>query len=325
MSEPRVAVVVVTWNSTAVVGELLDSLPAGMAGVPWFLVVADNDSADDTVGTVKTWLSAHEPDVEGHVVPTGSNAGYSAAINLALAHGANREGRESEPYTAALILNPDIRLEPGCAARLFDQLGQLGEAGGATTGPAGITVPRLADENGRLAHSLRREPTLLRALGEAVLGGRAGRHPRLGEVVLDEAEYRGPTVADWATGAIMMISAECLAACGPWDESFFLYSEETEFALRARDHGFHTRLVPEAEAVHLGGESSVSATLWTLVTINRVRLYRRRHPLPAAAAYWGISLLRELPRAAMGKKRSRSAAVALLRPSRLRQPDLGLH
>jgi N-acetylglucosaminyl-diphospho-decaprenol L-rhamnosyltransferase len=122
-----------------------------------------------------------------------------------------------------------------------------------------------------------------------------------------------------------MISAECQDACGPWDESFFLYSEETEFALRARDRGFRTCLTPGAEAVHLGGESGVSAQLWTLLTINRVRLYRRRHHLPAAAAYWTATLLRELPRAALGKRRSRSAAAGLLSPSRLRRPDRGMH
>ena len=348
MSDNRVAVVVVTWNSAAVVGALLDSLPEGLAGTDWHLLVADNDSADDTVKVVEAWLGDREPAGQGCVVQTGSNAGYSAAINLALQHGETLPG---EPFSAVLILNPDIRLEPGCAARLLaplqpdrqlaqpvsanppepsDRAGSpvpevLAEKAQDANVRVGITVPRMHDESGRLSHSLRREPTVLRALGEAVLGGRAGRYPRFGEVVLDEADYRAPTVADWATGAIMMMSAACRTACGPWDESFFLYSEETEFALRARDRGFTTRLVPEAVAVHLGGESGVSARLWTLLTVNRVRLYRRRRGLPAAAAYWGVTLLREIPRAALGKKRSRSAVAALLRPSRLRHPDAGMH
>jgi GT2 family glycosyltransferase len=42
----------------------------------------------------------------------------------------------------------------------------------------------------------------------------------------------------------MLISADCARACGPWDESFFLYSEETDFALRAGDLGFATAFVP---------------------------------------------------------------------------------
>lgn len=130
--------------------------------------------------------------------------------------------------------------------------------------------------------------------------------------------YRRPTRADWATGALMALSADCLAACGAWDESFFLYSEETEYCLRARDHGYATQLEPTAEAVHLGGDSQVSPRLWTLLTLNRVRLYGRRHGAVATACFRGAVFLREASRAALGRKASRAAAAALLRPGALR-------
>ena len=120
---------------------------------------------------------------------------------------------------------------------------------------------------------------------------------------------------DWATGAIMLMSARCLAGSGPWDESFFLYSEETEFALRARDKGFVIRYVPEAEVTHLGGESGVSPRLWSLLQVNRIRLYRKRHTAGATAVFWAAVMLRESSRAALGRARSRAALAALLRPS----------
>jgi GT2 family glycosyltransferase len=119
---------------------------------------------------------------------------------------------------------------------------------------------------------------------------------------------------DWATGAVLLVSAACAAACGPWDESFFLYSEETEYALRARDLGFATRLEPAARAVHLEGESRLSPRLWTILTVNRVRLYRRRHRGPAALAYWAVILAGEAARAALGRPRSRRAVAALVSP-----------
>ena len=319
-AESRVAVIVVTWNSAAVLEGLLRSLPEGLAGVPWILTVVDNASSDETVALAEKWLRENEGSVEGAVISTGRNAGYAAAINAAL----SRSGLVGEPAagprcTAALVLNPDVRLEPGCVPGMLEPLDD------PSSPRAGIVVPRIQDPDGALSYSLRREPSVGRALGEAVLGRRAGRVPWLGEVVLDEGEYQAPTTADWATGAIMLLSAQCLAACGPWDESFFLYSEETEFALRARDRGFATRFAPKAVATHIGGESKTSAQLWTLLVLNRVKLYRRRHSAPASAAYWGATVLRELPRAALGARRSRSAIAALCRPSRLRQPDLGMH
>ncbi|MEW2246414.1 glycosyltransferase family 2 protein [Streptomyces sp. NPDC006975] len=291
-----VAVVVVTWNSAAVLPAFLAALPDGMAGLDWHLVVADNDSADDTVDLVRTLAP------EATVVQTGRNAGYAAGVNAALAAAGD--------HGAVLICNPDIRMRQGCAKRLVDSLG----------GGVGIAVPLLYEEGWDTPHhSLRRESSVLRALGEAVIGNRrAGRFPRLSELVTDPDAYRRPTRADWATGALMALSADCLAACGDWDESFFLYSEETEYCLRARDLGYATQLEPTAEAVHLGGDSQVSPRLWTLLTLNRVRLYGRRHGAAATACFRAAVFLREASRAALGRRASRAAAAALLTPGALR-------
>lgn len=296
-----VAAVVVTWNSAGVLEGLLGSLRSGFEGVvPWRLTVVDNASDDETVSIAERWL--REQDVDGLVLQTGRNAGYAAAINAALA----LDDRHPRPADAALILNPDIRLAPKCVRSMLDVL----EADRYP--PSGIVVPRINDANGRLYRSLRREPSLQRALGEAFLGRHAAHFPRFGETVGDEAEYQTTTTVDWATGAVLLISAACRARCGPWDETFFLYSEETDYALRARDEGFATRLAPQAEATHLGGESKTSAKLWALLTVNRVRLYRRRHTWPATALFWAAVFLRELPRAALGRAPSRTALATLL-------------
>ncbi|MFJ9734721.1 glycosyltransferase family 2 protein [Streptomyces sp. NPDC101171] len=295
-----VAVIAVTWNSASVLPGFLAALPEGMTGLDWRLVVADNDSADDTVEVLRSLA----PDAT--VVQTGRNAGYAAGVNAALKAAGEWEGG----YAAVLVCNPDIRMRQGCGKRLVDTLGAQ----------VGIAVPLLYEE-GRAAplHSLRRESSVPRALGEALIGNRrAGRFPGLSELVTDPAAYARPTRADWATGALMALSADCLAACGPWDESFFLYSEETEYCLRARDLGYATRLEPTAEAVHLGGESRVSPRLWTLLTLNRVRLYGRRHGPGATACFRAAVFLREASRAALGRRASRAAAAALLRPGALR-------
>ncbi|MBY8339123.1 glycosyltransferase family 2 protein [Streptomyces spinosirectus] len=291
-----VAVIVVTWNSASVLPGFLAALPDAMKGLDHRLVVADNDSADDTVDILKTLAP------EATVVQTGRNAGYAAGVNAAL----NAAG----DIGAALICNPDIRMRQGCAKRLVDSLGE----------GVGIAVPLLYEEGRDTPHySLRRESSVPRALGEAVIGNRrAGRFPALSELVTDPGAYRRPTRVDWATGALMAISADCLSACGPWDESFFLYSEETEFCLRARDLGHATQLEPTAEAVHLGGDSQVSPRLWSLLTVNRVRLYARRHGRLATLCFRAAVLLREASRAALGRKASRAAAGALLRPGALR-------
>lgn len=297
LQDGMVAAVVVTYNSEHLLDDLVASLDDGLKGVSWHLTVADNASADNTVATIRRLAP------EATLVEMGRNAGYAAGINAAV--------KASPAHSAILVLNHDVRLMPGCVAQLL----------GALRPDTGLVVPQLIDRQRELIESMRREPTVLRAWSDALLGARrAGRYPALGEVVTDRRRYDRETVTDWAEGSTLLISAECWRRCAPWDESFFLYSEETDFALRARDVGFVTRYVPAAQAVHLEGGSGQSPGLWTLVMLNKVRLFHRRNGPIRTAAYWGALVSREASRSLLGKATSRAAIKALVSPYRLREP-----
>jgi len=297
VADEVVAVVVVTYNSAALLADLIQSLKPGLDDVAWHLTIADNASADDSVTEAKRLA----PDAV--IVETGRNGGYAAGINAGV--------NAAKPHTCVLVLNPDVRLLPGCVPALLEVLRTPG---------TGIAVPHLVDAEGVRIDTMRREPTVLRTLGDAFLGAqRAGRIPLLGEVVTDERRYTGEAITDWAEGSTLLISDDCWQRCAPWDESFFLYSEETDFALRARDAGLATRYTPSAHAIHLEGGSGQAPRLWSLLTVNRVRLFRRRHGLARSGAFWCAVLLREASRAVLGRATSRAAVRALLRPSRVRR------
>ncbi len=291
----RVAVVVVTYNSATLLPDLVSSLDAGLADLEWSLTVVDNASTDGSCA------AARRVAPQATVIETGRNGGYAAGINIGVA--------SLDDYDAVLVLNPDVRLTDGCVRRLLDALRKPG---------TGIAVPRLLDAEGELIESQRREPTVLRALADAVVGARrAGRFALFGEVVTNPRCYEHETMTDWAEGSTLLISAECISACGPWDERFFLYSEETEFALRARDAGFATRYTPDAVAIHLEGDSAGSPSLWPLLVTNRVRLFRLRHGRVHTFAFWTAVVLREGSRALLGKPTSRAAFGALVSPRRM--------
>jgi N-acetylglucosaminyl-diphospho-decaprenol L-rhamnosyltransferase len=290
-----IAVVVVMYNSSELLPALLESLHPGLRGLTWHLTLVDNASTDDSADAARR-LAPHAT-----VVATGRNGGYAAGINAGV--------RSAVRHKAVLILNPDVRLADGCVAELARALGETG---------IGIAVPRLVDGDGKLVYSMRREPTLLRASADAVIGAlRAGRVKALGEVVSDRRQYDRQQLTDWSEGAIMLISSECMIAAGGWDESFFLYSEETDFALRARDLGYATTFVPTARAVHLQGGSATNPALWPLVVRNRVRLYRRRHSLLRSIAFYAAVLCREATRAVLGRETNRAALKLLLSPARM--------
>ena len=153
-------------------------------------------------------------------------------------------------------------------------------------------------------------PTVGRALGEAILGGeRAGRFGALGELVVDPALYATPTVVDWASGAAMLVDRRCHDALGGWDESFFLYAEESDLCLRAADHGWRTRYTPGAVVHHDGGHGE-RTPLRELMMVNKAVLYGRRHgPLPTVA-YRSALVLQEGLRAWRGPYQPRRVLAA---------------
>ncbi|MDP8931591.1 MAG: glycosyltransferase family 2 protein, partial [Actinomycetota bacterium] len=197
---PEVTLVVVTYNSAQLLRAFFDALASALADVDSYeVVVADNASWDETLELVSELAPA------ATVVRLGRNAGYAAGINAAVA-------RAVKGARAVLVCNPDVRLHPGSVRRLLDALASpAGTAPEAVSPEVGIVVPRLVEADGTLALSLRREPKVLRALGEALLGGRrAGRFAALGEVVCDPRCYQRPGSADWASGAVMLVSRRCL-------------------------------------------------------------------------------------------------------------------
>ncbi len=287
-----VIVVCVTYNSSHVIQALLDALPAALEGVSRCrVVIIDNDSGDGTPEMVRElapWAL---------LVPAGRNVGYAGAINIALRHRAAARG--------VYVLNPDTLPSPRSVVKLLDatEMDPL----------IGIATPRILGANGHLQFSLRREPTITRALGEALLGGtRASRIALLGETIGDPTQYRDGACADWATGAAMFITSSAISAVGEWDERFFLYSEETDYSLRVRDAGYRLHFVEHAEVVHQGGDQATSPHLWALSAVNRTRLYRKRHARASSTVFWAVVLLNEASRALVGRSTHRAAVRALL-------------
>jgi N-acetylglucosaminyl-diphospho-decaprenol L-rhamnosyltransferase len=287
-----VAVVVVTYNSAHVVGQLLDSMPAALNGLSADIVAVDNGSTDETLSLLRSRDDCR--------VIQSTNVGYSAGIN--------RGVREAEAAEAILVLNPDVVLWPDSVKPL---LGALQVPG------TGITVPQFRSADGSLYHSLRRDPTLLRAAGLNWT-----KLPIFSEYVTAKAEYQETHSVDWATGAVLMVSRACHEALGGWDESFFLYSEETQLFLDARKLGFRASYVPDSVVVHIGGQSGTTNATHAMMVINRVRLYSRRHGRFAAWCYYAMNILSELSWLVRGKSRSWFAITTLLRPSR-RPEQLG--
>lgn len=247
------AVVIVTYNSARDITNLLDCLPAAAGELTLRIIVVDNGSTDATVALVRAY-----PEVI--CVEADDNLGYSGGINIGRQH--------AGLFRALAVLNPDLTLEADALHEMFTALDD--------DSSVGIAVPMILDFRGHLDYSIRREPTLTGAAGDALLGRFLKHRPAmLSEIVRDKREYGYRHPVEWATGAAMLISATCDRLIGAWDERFFLYSEEVDYATRTRAAGLRLEYVPQARARHRQGGSGRSDTLLALKAVNRVRYFEK--------------------------------------------------
>jgi len=283
--------VVVTYNSAAHIAELLDSIPSAMGALTYSVVVVDNGSSDATLELLEARSDC--------ITVRSTNDGYAAGMNRAV--------RASAPADSVLILNPDATLDSGAVPAMREVLRKPG---------VGIVAPRVREADGSLSPTLRRGPTLGRVGGLSFTGW-----PAFTERIEEPSAYETEHEVEWAVGAILLVDTACYEQLDGLDESYFLYSEETDFSLRAKDAGWMTVYTPAAGAMHIGGGSGESATTHMMKQINRIRLYRRRAGTTRAWAYYGMTVLSELRRALLGHDKSWPTVRALLRPS-LRPPAL---
>lgn len=277
VADRRLNVAVVTFNSGQYIEALLDSLAGEKLSL--HVVVVDNGSVDDT-------LAKLAPRNDVTVISAGANLGYSGGINLAHEY--------MLPDAPILVVNPDLVLESGSLTQLLATLDADPDVG--------ICVPQIRNPDGTLYFSLRREPTLLNALGDALLGARWPQRPaRLNGDLRTKPEYQSARDVHWASGAALLVSRECDRTVGPWNSAdFFMYAEETDYAARAREAGFRIRYVPTARAIHHRGGSGTDSALVALLPVNRVRYYSSRHCRVAAWLFRGAVTLQyglRMPRA----------------------------
>lgn len=267
-----VVVYIVTYNSEEALGALMKSLRHEAKSVRLRVVVADNDSADGTLSALASYPDAY-------ALSTGGNLGY--------AHGINAARRIAGNSSAVLILNPDLEVLPGAIRSLFQRL--------VVTG-AGLAVPKLLESDGTIYASLRREPSVATAFGDAFFGAKWPSRPGwLAETDYAPESYQHAHHVDWASGAAIMIRSDLAHRLGDWDAQFFLYSEEVDYFRRARESGETAWYEPEAVMVHHGGGSGVSVQLNTLLAVNRIRYIRKYHD--ARYAKWfrnGVALTEAL-------------------------------
>lgn len=309
------AIILVNYNSGADLIECLEAL-LRLEGDSWRIIVVDNGSTDGSIEALEAWASAPCVPAEGSadiwqllpairraspriayvargskeplkhepgqivVINAGENRGFAAGNNIGLQY-----AFEALACPYAWLLNVDTVPLPGAGAALLRSI-----SADSSIGMLGSTLiyyhrPDQIQGVGVTYH-------LGMATGRQIFNG--SRPDRI------SADSSIDVRISYVIGASMMISRSFFRDIGPMNESYFLYFEELDWALRARGK-YRCSWQPASVVYHKeGGSIGTSSTSWPSATsvfyMSRgILLFYSRHApalLPVAAARLAFNLLR---------------------------------
>lgn len=256
--DAALTVAVLTYNGRELLQTVLPSL-AAQRFRDFRTVVVDNGSRDGSA----EWLAEHWPEVE--VIALPDNVGVTAALNVCLRAG------DSE---LVALLNNDLELHPDCLGELVAAMRRHPRAGSAGA--------KLVDFHDR---------GVLDGAGDLL--GWGGVPARRGHGERDHGQYDAPRAIFGACGAAAVYRRAAIEQVGPFDEAFYAFYEDSDWALRAQLAGWDCRYVPSAIAYHMG-----SATLGAEMSdFTRYHVWRNAIWL-VAKDYPASALLRQAHRLA---------------------------
>ena len=254
MPPPGVSVIIVNWNTRELVLRLLASLssPSAPSEHELELIVVDNNSSDGIVEAIRREF----PEVK--LLAETKNHGFAGGVN---------RGVKAATQPLVLLLNSDAQTSRASIEEAAQYMSRVPEAG--------VLGPQILSTEQGLQSSAWRDPSLawmgLNALGLSKL--KPFNFERYHEKRFEEA-----TVVHCVCGAAMMIRRELLGALGGFDEDFFMYFEETDFCVRARQRGQQVHYAPVGQFLHEEGGTSKTVRLRTFLDYKRSEiLFHRKH------------------------------------------------
>lgn len=260
---PTLLCVLLNFRTAHMTLRAAEAAIADMAGMPGAeMVIVDNASGDGSfeilhdAAEARGWTGGNRV----RVVASPVNGGFGAGNNVGMMSGMSDGSMPDFVY----ILNSDAFPDPGCIATLLGHLQSHPKAGMAGSHVRGEDdVPHC---------TLFRFPSVA---GEFEGAARTGIFSRLLKHAIVPMDFPDHAIrVDWTAGASLMMRGEMLREIGYFDETYFLYFEETDLCLRAARAGWETWYVPESRVVHIG---SVSTGMKTWDRMPRYWFDSRRH------------------------------------------------
>lgn len=233
-SVDTLSLVIVNYRSWDKLNNCLTSLQTEASGAQFDVVVVDNQSNDGQLSTFEQRF----PKVT--FIEHSGNWGFASGCN---------RGAEAAKGEMLLFLNPDTEASP-------QTLSQLVEVKHSNSNVSLLSC-RQVDEQGRNQKAFGHFPDIWTTFGitrAIALKLWPEKYPSA------KNQLTALTQCDWISGSVVLISRQDFDKLGGWDEHFWMYSEDADLCLRAKQKGMGVYYEPSATIKHLHGGASRSSS-----------------------------------------------------------------
>lgn len=185
------------------------------------VILVDNGSTDGSVKFIRRFF----PKVR--VIENRKNLGFAKAVNIAI---------QKSKSSYVVLLNNDTKVERDWLSRLV--------ASAKSHKSCSSIASKILNFKKR---------SILESAGDKI--NIVGQANPIGKGDKSTSYQRGKYVLG-ATGAASLFKREAIEKVGLFDEDFFFYFEDVDWALRSQLYGFKTFYEPRAIAYHMGGETA---------------------------------------------------------------------
>lgn len=261
-----VSIIIVSFNTKELLVKCLESIRKHTKGVKYEVIVVDNGSTDESTTGIKSITGT--TGIRIKIIENKKNLGFAKA---------NNQGAKIAKGRYILFLNSDTELKEDSINKMVGWMDEHPQAGIATCKLA--NSDKSTQATGGSFPSLWRVFLWVSFLDDLpfVADVFGSYHPHRGGY-FDE-EHR----QDWVTGAFMLIRRKALDAVGYWDEDFFMYGEDLEYCLRAREAGWQVWYTPLTHIIHLGSKRTERSILGEFAGL--AKIYRKHF------AFWQYPFL----------------------------------
>lgn len=255
---PSLDIIIVNWNSGTLLSECVHSINDAIQNsfILNKVIVIDNASSDNSLDNLS------DTNLPLIIIRNTQNLGFAKACN---------QGARNSEADFLLFLNPDTRL---FKSSLTEPIKFMLDKENNEIGILGV---QMVDDENNISRTCSRLPSPF-VFFYMSLGLNKIFPQNFPNQFMTEWDHNNSQIVDQVMGAFFFVRKNLFQTLNGFDERFFVYYEEVDFTVRAKQIGYRSYFLTTTKIYHKGGGTSEKVKADRLFYIlNSKLLFAKKH------------------------------------------------